>query len=105
MWVCMAMYDLDLETRNLPTYEGFKKKMKQMYGNSSYSMFMYGDTNGSINHSRIRMGLSGLNAHQRKLILSEMLLVVTAQIDQKVHVTISSSALPLRPNGKTSSMT
>ena len=23
--------DLDLETRNLPTYEGFKKKMKQMY--------------------------------------------------------------------------
>ena len=59
--------DLDLETRNLPTYEGFKKKMEQMYGNSSYSMFMYGDTNGSINHSRIRMGLSGLNAHRKKV--------------------------------------
>ena len=38
-----------------------------MYGNSSYSMFMYGDTNGSINHSRIRMILSGLNAHRKKV--------------------------------------
>ena len=42
---------------------------------------------------------------KRKLILLEMLLVVTAQIDQKVHVTISSSALPSQPKGKTSSMT
>ena len=50
--------DLDLETSNLPTYEAFKDKMKRMYGNPSYSMFMYGDTNGAMNHSRIGMGLT-----------------------------------------------
>ena len=59
--------DLDLGTRNLPTYEAFKKKMNQRYGNSSCSVFMYGDTTGSINHSHIRMGLSGLNAHCEKV--------------------------------------
>ena len=97
--------DLDLETRNLPTYEGFKKKMKQLHGNSSYSMFMYGDTNGSINHSHIRMGLSGLNAHRKKVNFIRDAVVVTEQIDPKIHVTIASTALPLRPKGKTSSMT
>ena len=59
--------DLDLERTNLPTYEAFKDKMKQMYGNPSHSMFMYSDTNRSINHSCIAMGLSGLNAHRKKV--------------------------------------
>ena len=57
---------LTLKQETCP-HEAFKDKIKRMYGNPSYSMFMYGDTNGSINHSRIRMGRSGLNAHRKKV--------------------------------------
>ena len=42
---------------------------------------------------------------ERKSIFIKMLHAVTAWINQKVHVIISSSVLPLQPKGKTSSMT
>ena len=36
-----------------------------MYSIISHKVFLHGDSHGAINHSRIRMGLSGLN-QQRK---------------------------------------
>ena len=41
-------------------------KLSVIYGNSSNSMFLYGEGKGAINHSRMRMGLSALNAQRKK---------------------------------------
>jgi hypothetical protein len=57
---------LDIKIRESSSKESMKAKLKAMYGNQSYSLFLYGDSSGAINHSRIRMGLSGLNAQRKK---------------------------------------
>ena len=43
-----------------------KSKLSDLYGSSTYHLFLAEDGNGAVNHSRIRMGLSGLNAQRRK---------------------------------------
>ena len=45
---------------------GFKAKLKQDYYKTTNRLFLYGTSHGAINHSRIRMGLSGLNQQRRK---------------------------------------
>ena len=49
------------ETENI-----LRSKLLRIYGNSSNCLFLYGDGKGAINHSRIRMGLSALNAQRKK---------------------------------------
>ena len=59
--------ELSIDLRNTVSSDQFKIKLLKTYGSSSYSMYMAGDSNGAINHSRIRMGLSGLNAQRKKV--------------------------------------
>ena len=59
--------ELSIELRNAISYDTFKTKLRKLYGSSFNSLYTKGDTNGAINHSRIRMGLSGLNAHRKKV--------------------------------------
>jgi len=59
--------EMDLQLRKSPSYDTFKRNLKKISGNSSYNMYLYGDSNGSINHSRIRMGLSGLSFHRKRV--------------------------------------
>ena len=59
--------ELDNDVRNSSSYNTFKEKLFKLYGNSSYSLYLYGDSNGAVNLSRIRMGLSGLNSQRRRV--------------------------------------
>ena len=54
-----------LDVRTSPSRESLKRKLLQMYSIIANKVFLHGDSHGAINHSRIRMGLSGLN-QQRK---------------------------------------
>jgi hypothetical protein len=51
--------ELDLQLRKSSSYDSFKSTLKKVAGNFSYNMYLFRDCSGAINHSRIRMGLSG----------------------------------------------
>lgn len=57
---------LPLDIRQAPSKESLKHKLLQLHGVSPYSVNLVGDSGGAINHSRIRMGLSGLNQQRHK---------------------------------------
>jgi hypothetical protein len=58
--------DSPADIRNAATTQALKTKLLCIYGNSSYKLFQYGEGKEAINHSRIRMGLSALNAQRKK---------------------------------------
>ena len=58
--------DSNADIRQSANLTSLKDKLLSVYGNKSYSMFLFGDGRGAVNHSRIRMGLSALNAHRKK---------------------------------------
>jgi hypothetical protein len=58
---------ININLRNIESFNSFRNKMRDLYGNPTNPMFMQGDNNGAVNHARIRMGLSGLNAHRKKV--------------------------------------
>ena len=43
-----------------------KAKLSDLYGSSTYHLFLAEDGHGAVNHSRIRMGLSALNAQRKR---------------------------------------
>ena len=55
-----------MNTRQAPSLDSFKRRILNIDGNPSKTFYLYGDGNGAINLSRIRMGLSGLNAQRKK---------------------------------------
>ena len=57
---------LGVESRTSPTLSSFKSKLKKDNYKVANKLFLYGTSHGAINHSRIRMGLSGLNQQRRK---------------------------------------
>ena len=61
-----AQNKIDNAIKNIANLDEFKKALKEKYETPFYHMRLYGDGNGALNHSRIRMGLSGLNSHRRK---------------------------------------
>ena len=57
---------LSLDTRGLPTLSAFKAKLKDDHYRVPKKLHLYGTSHGAVNHSRIHMGLSGLNQQRRK---------------------------------------
>ena len=57
---------LPIDIRQLDKHDAFKLKITSIYGGLTNKIFLFGNSNGAINHSRIRMGLSGLNQQRRK---------------------------------------
>ena len=61
-----AWNESSLCIRQSVSIETLKVNLEDKYGNTSYSLFLAHEGKGAINHSRIRMGLSGLNAQRKK---------------------------------------
>ena len=58
---------LETIVKSILDLEEFKKAIKQMYTpNTLYKPYLWGYTKEFINLSRLRMGLSGLNAHRKR---------------------------------------
>ena len=55
-----------IETRNLDSLKLFKSHLKREMFSKQHNFINTGHGHGTVNHSRIRMGLSGLNAHCKK---------------------------------------
>ena len=55
---------LSVPLRTKPTISAFKSELKKGHHTEFYKPYLQGILNGHINLSRIRMGLSGLNAHR-----------------------------------------
>jgi hypothetical protein len=58
--------DTRIDIRRALSLQSLKSKLSDLYGSTSYHLYLSEDGNGAVNHSRIRMGLSGLNAHRKK---------------------------------------
>ena len=61
-----AWNDTTADIRRSKSTEALKAKLAKLYGSKLYPLYLLGDGPGGINHSRLRMGLSGLNAHRKK---------------------------------------
>ena len=57
---------LDIGIRSLPSLSIFKQELKKLYFYEDHKLYNVGSGYGHINHARMRMGLSGLNAHRKK---------------------------------------
>ena len=57
---------LDTRYRHLPSLKLFKSELKNLLFYTGNPLFDIGVGKGAICHARLRMGLSGLNAHRRK---------------------------------------
>jgi hypothetical protein len=57
-------YSLKLSIRNSPSISSFKDTLRKSTGKKSNSLFQYGNTTAAINHTRMRLGLSGLSSHR-----------------------------------------
>ena len=58
--------EANMEIRQAASYDALKAKLKNIYAKKSPCLFLRGDTKESINHSRMRMGLSALKAQRKK---------------------------------------
>ena len=58
--------ETSLNIRQTVSLDALKLKLKSIYGNTSYSLYLSHDGKGAIHHSRIRMGLSALKSHRKK---------------------------------------
>ncbi len=58
--------DTRIDIRRAISLQSLKSKLRDLYRSTSYHLYLAEDGNGAVNHSRIRMGLSGLNAQRRK---------------------------------------
>ena len=58
--------DSSLDIKRASSLTSLKSKLSDLYGSTTYHLYLSEDGNGAVNHSRIRMGLSGLNAQRRK---------------------------------------
>ena len=58
--------DTSIDIRRALSLQSLKAKLSDLYGSSSYHLYLSEDGNGAVQHSRIRMGLSGLNGHRKK---------------------------------------
>ena len=58
--------ETSLNIRQAISFDSLKLKLKSIYGNTSYSLFLCHDGKGATHHSRIRMGLSALKSHRKK---------------------------------------
>ena len=58
--------ETQLDIRKSTTLSLCKKKLKDIYSIYTYPLFLDFEGTGPINHSRMRMGLSGLNCHRKK---------------------------------------
>ena len=54
------------EIRQAASYDTLKAKLKNIFAKQSSKLFLRGDSKESINHSRIRMGLSALKSQRKK---------------------------------------
>ena len=67
LWTAIDDWNrLDFQIRSSTSVYTFKLSMKDKLFYKRISWFDFGIGNGAINHARIRMGLSGLNAHRKK---------------------------------------
>ena len=58
--------DTAFDIRRALSLQSLKSKLSDLYSSSSYHLFLAEDGKGAVNHSRIRMGLSGLNGQRKK---------------------------------------
>jgi len=58
--------ETSLAIRHSVSFEALKTKLRSIYCNTSYGLFLSHEGKGAINHSRIRMGLSGLKSQRKK---------------------------------------
>ena len=61
-----AWNDTTIDIKRALSLQSLKAKLSDLYGSTSYHLYLSEDGNGAVNHSRMRMGLSALNAHRRK---------------------------------------
>ena len=61
-----AWNEADLDIKRSTSLQSLKNKLKQIYENKSYYLYLIKDGYGALNHSRIRMGLSALNAQRKR---------------------------------------
>ena len=58
--------DTRIDIRRALSLQSLKSKLSDLYGSTSYDLYVSEDGNGAVSHSRMRMGLSGFNAHRKK---------------------------------------
>ena len=58
--------DLDIDIRNSPSVISFKNQLKKKHGYFTNKLLAYGKGSGRVNHTRLRLGLSGLNEHRKR---------------------------------------
>ena len=56
--------NLSIEVRCAPSLNAFKAILKKISYYRSNNVYSHGNRTGRINHTRIRLGLSGLNGHR-----------------------------------------
>ncbi len=61
-----AWNDTTLDLKRATSLQNLKAKLSDLYKSTTYHLFLNSDGHGAINHSRLRMGLSALNAHRRR---------------------------------------
>ena len=67
MWYALNEWNhIDQQIRQSNSIHVFKKSIKDIYFYKGNSLYNYGIGIGAVNHARLRMGLSGLNAHRKK---------------------------------------
>ena len=55
-----------IDIKRATSLNSLKSKLSDLYGSSTYHLFLAEDGNGAVNHSRMRMGLSALNAQRKR---------------------------------------
>ena len=61
-----AWNESPLDIKRATSLNSLKAKLADLYGSTSYHLFLSEDGNGAVNHSRMRMGLSALNAQRKR---------------------------------------
>ena len=61
-----AWNESSLDIKRATSLNSLKAKLADLYGSTTYYLFLSEDGNGAVNHSRMRMGLSALNAHRKR---------------------------------------